>query len=169
MPKKIQKEKPEEINSPVRGRRSFLYRIWAGLGIIALAEAGWIVFSFLKPKKGALRAGDSGDMVRCGPVDGFAKGSVTAFPRGRFYLSRLEDGGFLALSRQCTHLGCTVPWNEEEKKFTCPCHASVFDAAGDVVTVPAARALDLFAITIENNTVLVDTGRSIRRGEFRSD
>jgi cytochrome b6-f complex iron-sulfur subunit len=171
MSKKILKEtksktKPEE---PVRGRRSFLYRIWAGLGILAVAEMAWVVFSFFKPKKAKVRAGGFGDLIHCGHVDAFAKGSVTAFPRGHFYLSRLEDGGFLAISRQCTHLGCTVPWNEKEKKFNCPCHASAFDLTGDVVAAPATRALDLYAATIENNTVVVDTGRLIRRGGFRSD
>ena len=39
----------------------------------------------------------------------------------------LEDGGFLALHRQCTHLGCTVPWVPARQAFVCPCHASAFD------------------------------------------
>ena len=30
----------------------------------------------------------------------FEPGSVTAFPRGKFYLVKLEDGGFLALEYQ---------------------------------------------------------------------
>ena len=60
---------------------------------------------------------------------------------------RLDDGGLLALSCKCTHLGCTVPWVEKEKKFLCPCHASAFDITGNVINSPAARALDTFPVS----------------------
>ena len=97
----------------------------------------------------------------------FAPGSVTAFPAGKFYLVRLADGGFLALHRQCTHLGCSVPWDEASGRFACPCHASVFDLRGDVLAPPAPRPLDLFAVRIENGIVKVDTRR--RSGARRFD
>jgi len=88
---------------------------------------------------------------------------------GRFYLVRLADGGFLALSRKCTHLGCTVPWIAKENQFACPCHASAFDMAGDVISPPAPRALDMYAVSIENNTVQVDTGKPIKRSELKAE
>jgi cytochrome b6-f complex iron-sulfur subunit len=81
----------------------------------------------------------------------------------------LTDGGFLALSRKCTHLGCTVPWLEKEKRFACPCHASAFDIAGDVISPPAPRALDIYPVTIENDIVKVDISKPIKRTEFRFD
>ena len=81
---------------------------------------------------------------------------------------RLEDGGFLAISRKCTHLGCTVPWVEEDKRFACPCHGSTFDITGNVIQAPAPRALDLFPVTIENNVVKVNTGKRIKRSAFRA-
>ena len=79
---------------------------------------------------------------------------VTAFPGGRFYLVRLQDGGFLALSSTCTHLECSVPWSEKERKFPCPCHGSVFDITGQVLSPPAPRALDLFPVSIEATRIL---------------
>ncbi len=91
---------------------------------------------------------------------------MTAFPAGKFYLVRLADGGFLALSRQCTHLGCSVPWDEAAGRFACPCHASVFDLRGDVLAPPAPRPLDLFAVRIENGIVKVDVSAPIRRSAF---
>jgi len=108
-------------------------------------------------------------IITAGPVESFAPGSVTAFVRGRFYLSRLKDGGFLALSRKCTHLGCTVPWIEKESKFECPCHASAFDITGNVISPPAPRALDIYKVFIENNIVKVDTDKLIKRSEFRAE
>ncbi|MGD8252197.1 MAG: Rieske 2Fe-2S domain-containing protein [Desulfobacterales bacterium] len=154
---------------PEPGRRRLLSRIWFGLGLVALGEVAVVIWQYFKPS-GSGRADAIGNqMVVCGPAERFAPGTVTAFVQGRFYLARLEDGGFLALSRQCTHLGCTVPWIEAEKRFACPCHGSAFDIAGDAVDAPASRALNLFAVSIENDVVRVDTGRAIRRDRFRGE
>ena len=148
-------------------RRSFIVALWTGLGIVALAEIIWLVISFLRPRKPKATTGAFGNIISAGTVKSFAAGTVTAFPRGRFYLACLNEGGFLAISQQCTHLGCTVPWIEKDQKFECPCHASAFDIAGRVVKSPAPRALDIYRIVIENDVVLVDTGTRIRRSGFR--
>lgn len=148
-------------------RRRFLWRAWLALAGVAVAEAVWVVVDFLRPRPAATPQG--GTIVVAGPVDRFEPGSVTAFPEGRFYLARLADGGFLALSRQCTHLGCTVPWEADQERFVCPCHASAFDARGDVLSPPAPRALDLMPIRIENDVVKVDVSRPVRRGRFRPE
>lgn len=154
--------------SPAAGaapeRRSFLRLAWLGIGAAAAGEAAWIVAAFLKPRRKA--AESAGSLVVAGPSETFAPGSVTAFPAGRFYLVRLADGGFLALSRQCTHLGCSVPWDDASGRFACPCHASVFDLRGDVLAPPAPRPLDLFAVRIENGIVKVDVSTPIRRSSF---
>jgi cytochrome b6-f complex iron-sulfur subunit len=145
-------------------RRSLLRFAWLGLGVAALGEAAWVVASFLRPRRAAPRSAAA--LIVAGPAEGFAPGSVTAFPAGRFYLVRLEDGGFLALSRQCTHLGCSVPWDEATGRFACPCHASSFDLRGDVLAPPAPRPLDLFAVRIENGIVKVDVSAPLRRSAF---
>lgn len=145
-------------------RRRFVSWLWALLtGTLAL-ELTWVATSFLRPRDRA--ATGNPILVIAGPADAFAPGSVTAFPDGRFYLARLEDGGFLALDRTCTHLGCTVPWNPETSCFDCPCHASSFDIAGRVLSPPAPRPLDLYPVRIENGVVKVDLGRRVRRAAF---
>ncbi len=144
-------------------RRRLLGWIWAGLLAALTAEIGWIVASFLRPR-GVSRSDDA-SLVIAGPVDRFEPGTVTAFPGGRFYLARLEDGGFLALDRTCTHLGCTVPWDAELGRFSCPCHASSFDIAGVVLAPPAPRPLDFYRVRIENDVVKVDVSRRERRRE----
>ena len=156
-------ERVTSVGTP-QERRSFLNLAWLGIGVAALGEAAWIVSSFLKPRQKAPRGG--GSLVVAGPSDAFAPGSVTAFPAGKFYLVRLADGGFLALHRQCTHLGCSVPWDEASGRFACPCHASAFDLRGDVLAPPAPRPLDLFAVRIENGIVKVDASAPIRRSVF---
>jgi cytochrome b6-f complex iron-sulfur subunit len=70
------------------------------------------------------------------------------------------------MSRECTHLGCTVPWIADEGRFVCPCHASAYDINGDVVSPPAPRPLDLYEVRIENGIVKVDISRPVRRQKF---
>ena len=155
------------MSEPRRDRRAFLGWLAAGLGLVAVAEFVWVGLSFLRPRRKPDTAAAS--LVVCGPVDDFAPGTVTAFPAGRFYLARLEDGGFLALCRECTHLGCTVPWSRDEGRFVCPCHASTFAITGEVLGPPATRPLDLLVVRIENGVVKVDTSLRSRRSAYRPD
>jgi cytochrome b6-f complex iron-sulfur subunit len=159
----------ENSQSSNDSRRSFLNKLWIGLGLVALAEVVAVVFSFLRSNKSKPRGIDSQAMVTAGAVNKFEANSITAFVRGRFYLARLEDGGFLALSSKCTHLGCTVPWVEKEMKFACPCHGSAFDITGNVIHSPAPRPLDIYPIVIENDVVKVDTSKPVKRNEFRAE
>jgi cytochrome b6-f complex iron-sulfur subunit len=147
-------------------RRNFLRWTWTGLVLVLLAELAWMIAAFLRPR----RRGDSATatLVTAGPLDDFPPGSVTAFPAGKFYLSRLADGGLLALHRECTHLGCTVPWSETERRFICPCHASSFDDHGRVLGAPATRPLDTLAVRVEHGIVRVDLSRRTRRVAFHA-
>lgn len=147
-------------------RRSFLWKLWLAIGGVALLEYFVLAADFLRPRK-SQRFEKSGVVV-AGPLDRFEPNTVTPFPRlqGSFYLTRLDSGGFLALSRECTHLGCTVPWDSGEGRFVCPCHASSYDITGAVLSPPAPRALDLYAVRIENGIVKVDTSHLVKRKSF---
>jgi cytochrome b6-f complex iron-sulfur subunit len=163
-------EQPSSITTEMEpSRRSFLSKLWIGLGLVALAEAVAVVFAFLRSNKSKPQGVDSHAMVTAGVVTTFEVNSVTAFVRGRFYLARLQDGGFLALSSKCTHLGCTVPWVGKEMKFACPCHGSAYDITGAVINPPAPRPLDIYPISIENNVVKVDTTKPLKRSGFRTE
>ncbi len=165
----MKKQDDQKESSAIPSRRSFLNILWLSLGFVALVEFITVAFAFLRPDKAKARRERSDTIVTGGVLDQFIPNSVTAFVRGRFYLARLEDGGFLALSRKCTHLGCTVPWVVEESKFICPCHGSSFDITGNVINPPAPRALDMYPVIIENDIVKVDTGNPLKRSEFRAD
>jgi cytochrome b6-f complex iron-sulfur subunit len=147
-------------------RRTFITRLWAGLGLLAMAEFISVGLAFFRRGKTAADSDEDSPPINCGSVAQFAPGSVTAFVRGRFYLVRLPDDGFLAISRQCTHMGCSVPWDDQGRRFACPCHASSFDITGAVVNSPAPRALDIYPLTIENDIIRVNVQTPIRRNGF---
>lgn len=142
-------------------RRTFLKLMgWTGLGTLAAGEVTYASLRFIAPRT---VAGEFGGVFAVGTVNDFPPGSVTPFTEGRFFLVRLEDGGFLALYRSCTHLGCAVPWDAEKGRFVCPCHGSEFEIDGEVNNPPAPRPLDLFRVKIADGQVKVDTGDKIRR------
>ena len=150
-------------------RRSFLNKLWLVLGTLTFAELIAVAINFFRPQPPETGNQDNNTIVIAGPVERFEPGTVSAFVKGKFYLARLEDGGFLAMSRRCTHLSCTVPWVSSENKFICPCHSSEFDIRGNVTQAPAPRALDLYPIDIRNNIVQVDTAKPKKRSEFISE
>jgi len=155
------------MSDPQTTRRGFLGWLWAGLGVVALGELVWVGLTFLRPRR---KSGeDVPELLVCGPVEDFAPGTVTAFPAGRFYLARLQDGGFLAMHRECTHLNCTVPWSQADERFICPCHASTFDITGQVLSAPAPRPLDLLAVRVENGLVKVNPQKRTRRSAYRPE
>ncbi|MCI0643392.1 MAG: Rieske (2Fe-2S) protein [Chloroflexi bacterium] len=156
-------EKKQTDATPQLTRRNFL--AWGGgaLSILAIVEIAGASLLFLAPRS---LEGEFGGVVTAGSVDNFPQGTVTEFPDGRFFLVRTEDGGFLALYRRCTHLGCAVSWEPTRNRFFCPCHASNFDFFGNVENPPAPRALDIFPVEINDGQVLVDTSRPQTRDAF---
>ncbi|MES2375966.1 MAG: FAD-dependent oxidoreductase [Bacteroidota bacterium] len=54
---------------------------------------------------------------------------------------RDDEGTIHALSPVCTHAGCIVNWNGEEKSWDCPCHGARYDIKGRVLTGPATKNL----------------------------
>jgi hypothetical protein len=111
-------DRAQPVDSPAR--RRLLNGLWLALSGIALAEVAWLVGSFLKPLKLNGSPDHPAKIFDAGPTNRFVPGSVTAFPQGRFYLACLADGGFLALSRRCTHLGCTVPVGSAKRAVRLP-------------------------------------------------
>jgi Rieske Fe-S protein len=58
-------------------------------------------------------------------------GAIRPFTAGAvqgFLIHRNDQ--FWALSRVCTHMGCTLRANRQEGIFACPCHGAEFDLLG---------------------------------------
>ncbi len=149
-------------------RRNFFGMAWKGLGILAGLETLGMISAYIFSGKNKHTVTPK-QILDAGLVDSFTPGSVNAFMGGRFYLVRMQDGGFIALSLRCTHLGCSVSWEQNKNRFICPCHSSAFDISGEVINPPAVRALSYYPVLIENGQVKVDIGTLKERNSFRKD
>ncbi len=167
MKKKAIKRRQPGFRDSGKSRRDFFKTIWKGLGVLAVIEFGAVVIAFLRPRKQSATRSAQPRFLIAGKVEDFVPGSVTSFRNGFLYLVRLKDGGFLAMSLRCPHLGCSVEWNGEKQQFVCPCHHSRFDKCGNVVTPPATRALALHPVVIEQRVVKVNLTKKIRRKRFQ--
>jgi cytochrome b6-f complex iron-sulfur subunit len=73
------------------------------------------------------------------------------------YITVQEDGALhpWGIVDNCTHLGCTFPWNGNDQQFQCPCHGSRYDQEGRVVRGPAPLPLQLTHIRVEDQRILI--------------
>lgn len=159
------KKKEAKVENVTR-RRAIVNWLWGLLALGAVVEGSWLVTTLFKSHSKKEAQNQKGKIIDAGQVSDFKPGQVKAVPQGQFYLSCLEDGSFIALSRTCTHLGCSVPWNTEQDTFICPCHGSSFDKKGLVLTAPAIRPLDYYPLRVENGRIRVDISSPVKRQSF---
>jgi Rieske Fe-S protein len=136
-------------------RREALKAGWKVGGGLLVVAAGWTSVEALRP----LAADEGGGLIKLGAGD-FAEGTATFIREGRCYVTNVQ-GQLFALSQQCPHLGCRVPYCESSGQFECPCHGSVFDAAGEWLSGPSPRGLDRFEIREAPGGLVVDVTRKI--------
>lgn len=158
-------EKNQNISPENQQRRRFIKKIWIGLGILAGIETIYLMGSFLFPNRKAKKS-PSKDLFIAGNVRNFKLNTITPFRNHKFFLTRTKDGGFIALSIKCTHLGCNIIWEEKSDSFICPCHSSWFNKMGDVMQPPATRPLSVHPVIIDKEIVKVNTQVVIKRNSI---
>ncbi len=157
-------------------RRQLLRTGFAAIGALAAAELAAAVAPFLRVTRVTIPGFGAPLPVgtRQALLATFAATNDTPIlnAAGRFWLLH-APGAVIAAYRKCTHLGCTVPWDAANDRFTCPCHGSQFDKRTAVVLrAPAPTPLSLFHIRESAAGVLVvDTNplRLIDRSDNRWD
>lgn len=87
------------------------------------------------------RGGDSRSIVDA--VNEIEPGEGGVIEHGKKKIAVWKDahGKPNALSASCTHMGCTVTWNNADLTWDCPCHGSMFTREGEVIHGPATEPL----------------------------
>ncbi len=74
---------------------------------------------------------------------------------GDIIVIRTTETAYIALSKICTHEGCTVGYNKDTNQLPCPCHGSVFSATGSVVNGPAQSNLKVYSVKKEGDILTI--------------
>lgn len=122
----------------------------AGAALLPLAGCASLAAVRMTPEDGTLRLA-----VRNHPSLDRPGGHLKVAAEGiarPIYVIGQEDGSYLALSAECTHLKCTVEL--DGARIVCPCHGSTFDRTGDVLAGPAERPLDRYPTHLGEDGVL---------------
>lgn len=139
-------------------RRDFLgfSALWACVTAWVLTTVGLLKF----PKPALLP--DVSRVFKIGRLEDFPVGTTRIIEEKKV-LVRRDEKGISAISLVCTHLGCIVA--QTEKGFSCPCHGSKFNDAGDVVGGPAPKSLNWLEVSqLPNGKLVVNAGKQVSVG-----
>lgn len=132
------------------GRRGFLLTFLGGLGA---AWAGFLVQRrFLSPATGEAKPVQF-------PLAELPVGGVrqVTYENNPVLVMRSQEG-IVAMSMVCTHLACTVQWQEGKQEFYCPCHQGKFDRNGEVISGPPPVPLERVPVKVVQEQVIVGEG-----------
>lgn len=74
-------------------------------------------------------------------------------------LIHLPNDEWSALSRTCTHAGCSVNYEAEKDRIFCPCHQGVYNpSTGQNIAGPPPRPLEKFLVVVGETSVKVSKG-----------
>jgi cytochrome b6-f complex iron-sulfur subunit len=152
---------PKPLGDTAVTRRGFfqLSMGWVA-GTFAVAATAIATVRFLVPNV----VFEPAQLFKAGAPEDYPDGSITFLEDERVFVLR-RGNTFRCLSAVCTHLGCTV--NRSDKGFHCPCHGSVFNRDGAVVSGPAPRALTWFLVTLsKDNRLVVDKGQNVAHDKY---
>lgn len=84
-------------------------------------------------------------------------------------LVRNSEGEYLAFSRRCAHLGCSVEFNAMRRCLACPCHQAAYDSrTGQVVYGPASRPLEQIFLQVRAGGEVWAVGKTVRTNDHRA-
>ena len=131
-------------------RRGFAKYITAG-GIAAAIGGIWALRRHFHSLPEGARLIAQADAI---PVDGSIIFQYPT-PEKPCILIRTGETSFVAYSRICTHNGCPVSYNPDNRDIECPCHGGVYSIAdGSVLAGPPPKPLPRIRIELRGNDVL---------------
>jgi menaquinol-cytochrome c reductase iron-sulfur subunit len=147
-------------------RRNFMIRTIIGIFVfigaaMTAALGGFGILPALRKKEpGWSDAGSTADLLADQPqerrfFETVKSGWQSEKQERSIWIVKRSDGSVTAYSPNCPHLGCGYRWIAAHQRFECPCHGSIFDINGKVISGPAPRPLDTIGTRVENGRLLV--------------
>jgi len=168
--------------APIPRRKALTFLVAGGSAAAAITVVSIVGIHFLQGNNTS--TGGTATTTANGPAPSSTRGSTAAAPQGKvlahvsdlptnsdkqFPLSNssnpgllihLPDNRFVAFDSTCTHAGCAVKYNTQNKLLECPCHGAVFDPAKNAAVVqgPAQTPLSPVAISVNADGSITTNG-----------
>jgi|SRR5579862_6471237 len=84
--------------------------------------------------------------------------AIVKFGNKPVLLIRASETEWKALTAVCTHLNCTVQYQENTHQIWCACHNGYYDLNGKVLSGPPPKPLDEFVVRIRGDEVVITRG-----------
>lgn len=133
-------------------RRNFLQLSLALLGTSTLVSLVYPLYRFLVPPRSEEQAKTLVIAKRDIPLGEAREIVLNNVP---VVVLNRPGKGLIAVSRVCTHLGCLVQYDKENKRLLCPCHAGVYDLEGNVLSGPPPKPLRKLPLRVEGETIVI--------------
>jgi glycine/D-amino acid oxidase-like deaminating enzyme/Rieske Fe-S protein len=145
------KNKYEEIYNPSRFNLITTGKIF----VEKLME---MISAYINPKVEDKTKGDRIEELK--PLEG----KVIEMGGIKYGVFRDEKNFIHMVSTECTHLHCTVSFNQDEKSWDCPCHGSRFTYKGKVINGPANE--NLFYHKLNGSDIFQHVSPKIKSNEI---
>lgn len=139
------------------GRRSLVGWLLGGGLVSSIASFLYPAVKFMMPPnvpEAAVNEVVAGKVQMLKP-DG---GAIVRFGNKPVLLVRVSETEWKALSAVCTHLNCTVQYQEKTRQIWCACHNGFYDLNGKVISGPPPKPLDEYAVRIRGDEVVITRG-----------
>jgi len=135
-------------------RRGIVHWLLGGSLAASIASFLYPVLRFMMPPEvpeAAVNEVAAGKVVDLLPDSG----KIIKFGSRPVLLVRVSESEWRAFSAVCTHLNCTVQYQQERHQIWCACHNGLYDLNGKVVSGPPPRPLDSYDVHVRGEEVFV--------------
>ena len=137
-------------------RRLFSWLLGGGV-TASLVSFLYPVIRFMNPPEVSEAAVNEASVGTAQDV-GVNTGKIVKFGSKPVLLIRSSETEWRAFAGTCTHLDCTVQYQESSKQIWCACHNGFYDLNGRVVSGPPPRPLEQLAVHIRGDEIIVSRG-----------
>ena len=135
-------------------RRTVMRWLLGGGFTASIASFLFPAFRFMNPPAvpeasvNEVTAGKTGDLK-------VNSGKIVKFGSAPALLVRAGENEWRAYSAVCTHLNCTVQYQESSRQIWCACHNAVYDLNGKVVSGPPPAPLEEYEVRVRGEEVVI--------------
>lgn len=123
-------------------------------GLALVGAALYPVARYLYPPRGAEASVSSVVAAKIGDLATNAA-KIFRFGNRPAILVRTPQDELKAFSAVCTHLNCTVQYDDETSVIWCACHNGKFDLNGQVISGPPPKPLEAYQVNVRGDEIVV--------------